>query len=147
MSSVTSLRSMNKLLWHDRGSLKMIYGLVRRNSNDAWKTGRKLECCFSSPVIMKVWKILWRISHHLKDIYLLATEGAHKGKTHTGDGPCLPTSFSLFGPTVFLGSDFSLVCSSKQQMWSFVILTQSSYIHFEPHHRYSLHSATGGKCG
>lgn len=125
----------------------MIHGLGRRNSSDAWKTGRKLECCFSSPVIMKVWKILCKISHHLKDTHLLATEGAHKGKTHTGNGPCLPTSFSLFGPTVFLGSDFSLVCSSQQQMRSFVILTQSNCIHFEPPHRYSLHSAPGGKRG
>lgn len=101
----------------------------------------------SSPIIMKVQKILCKICHHLKDTHQLDREGAQKGKTHTGNGPCLPTSFCLFGLTAFLGSDFSLVCSSQQQMGSFVMLSQSNYTHFESHHTYSLHSATGRKCG
>lgn len=125
----------------------MTHGPGRRNSNDAWNTGRKLECCFSSPIIMKVQKILCKICHLLKDTHQLDTVGAQKGKTHTGNWSSLPTSFPLFGLTAFLGSDFSLVCSSQQQMGSFVILSQFSYIHFESHHMYSLHSATGRKCG
>lgn len=95
--SVTSLGSMNKLLQHDRGSLKMIRGPGRRTSNDAWKTGRKLECCFSSPVIMKVWKIFCKISHYLKDTHQLATEGAHKSRIHTAMGPACPQVFLCLG--------------------------------------------------